>query len=1101
MSDAALRAAERRWQATGDAADRGDYITRIRRAGNDVPYGLRVEETELFSCLGLNSQGLAEYQHKTTGMIFVLIPSGEFMMGPTADPDDETAQQQVKRTFDEPFLMAKYPWTGREWYRVTREFPSHFPTTEMVEEGLNVTRMGDAPFGPATRMELKDSDGRRWGEHPVESVSWDRCREVEDFINRLDFARLTNCKFTHSDQTFTLTWREWEQQVNTDIMPLPVQNQALVFSAEVEAAYQAWLWNEKGERVGFQLPSEAMWEYATKAGATTRYPNGDTDEDLKKIAWFGGEFEDGHKAVGLKDPNNWGLHDNCGNVFEWTRCQWVRGVEDLPENGYIANGEQRPDPTSTPFLTTDSLLHIISTAGPIRSPSATSDEQSEGPRTQDSDQPGEPSSDPTQASPSESACNIIDSSSEATPGMSPPGIGSEAPPSGATTLTEEASGQPGEPGFISSDPTEPSGSTHAARSSSANSDAATSEASSTRTVSHTSSSPSVGMSDDPQRDLQDGETSSGSLSDSLMSPSGQLLDRYADYEHMDAYSDLGMGLGPYAEDATPVGSDPSSPGSGSGGSAGSNSPTQASTPAESGAGTSTTDSDSEGPGERGDSGFGSGLGGRSTQSPHSHPKTAAASSMLTSPRTETGRGSSSATRATQSLTPGSSTPPTSQSPPRIDLRSSEERTRASSPDGSEVPETTSETSDSGAPGEQGDLPLSPGSRRRPNESTSSPSETQPTGCESRPKSRTTSGSTPTRSEAETGRGGIGPIPGGSIPNSPTLRPVHGRHGGPDDVPFGLGPSTAQTSQEQKRRPSWSTQGHSHTSSREPSESPPGTPAVESTYDPSWTEPSSRWGSDPAPSEEVTGSPTSMERPSTPGSSEPVNIVAGSGPGQPGERGDSDFLSGSGSSAALPDPSYSDSTSSAPPSTTAPPSEVWTTVASSEDSTGSATPPIQPSEILATMTRLRQELLQERPGGAAAEAPEFQSIVNRYTQKWAPLLEGVDDSFTRALTGMLLENHQRHMDRVVAEGGSDSAFLRFAGPLVRQGLSNPFWPPPLQPLDNRAGMLFYLDNISRRGKSRAARGTYWCCVEPEPGHRNPIVGEHDDVGLRAAWRGR
>jgi formylglycine-generating enzyme required for sulfatase activity len=76
-----------------------------------------------------------------------------------------------------------------------------------------------------------------------------------------------------------------------------------------------------GKQLGrdVQLPTEAQWEYACRAGTTTAYYNGNTIADLEKIAWFGANS--GHKLHkgGEKDPNAWGLYDMLGNAREFVR--------------------------------------------------------------------------------------------------------------------------------------------------------------------------------------------------------------------------------------------------------------------------------------------------------------------------------------------------------------------------------------------------------------------------------------------------------------------------------------------------------------------------------------------------------------------------------------------------------------------------------------------------------------------------------------------------------------------------------------------------------------------------------------------------------------
>jgi formylglycine-generating enzyme required for sulfatase activity len=106
------------------------------------------------------------------------------------------------------------------------------------------------------------------GQHPVEQVSWD---EAVEFCRKLS--------------------------------ALP---------AEKKAGYV------------YRLPTEAEWEYACRAGTTTKYSFGDSESELGAYAWYDKNSGKTTHPVGGKKPNAWGLYDMHGNGLEW--CQDWYGV-------------------------------------------------------------------------------------------------------------------------------------------------------------------------------------------------------------------------------------------------------------------------------------------------------------------------------------------------------------------------------------------------------------------------------------------------------------------------------------------------------------------------------------------------------------------------------------------------------------------------------------------------------------------------------------------------------------------------------------------------------------------------------------------------------
>ncbi|MEB3193085.1 MAG: bifunctional serine/threonine-protein kinase/formylglycine-generating enzyme family protein [Snowella sp.] len=117
------------------------------------------------------------------------------------------------------------------------------------------------------------------------------------------------------------------------------------------------VYEKTGEKV--RLPTEAEWEYGCRAGTQSRYYFGDDESQLGNYAWYGDnsgkirlnseklwiDEPDGSKyweklknnnsqshPIGEKDPNQWGLYDMHGNVWEWCEDSWHENYKEKPEN-------------------------------------------------------------------------------------------------------------------------------------------------------------------------------------------------------------------------------------------------------------------------------------------------------------------------------------------------------------------------------------------------------------------------------------------------------------------------------------------------------------------------------------------------------------------------------------------------------------------------------------------------------------------------------------------------------------------------------------------------------------------------------------------------
>ena len=135
---------------------------------------------------------------------------------------------------------------------------------------------------------------------------------------------------------YEVTQEQWYAVMGSN----PSWNKGRTLPVEILSWDDAQLFvQELSQKTGkkYRLPTEAEWEYAARGGSTTTYPWGNSDAELHVYAWFNA-IANATNPVGLKKPNQFGLYDMIGNVWEWTHDCWNPSYKNAPIDGSAWTG-------------------------------------------------------------------------------------------------------------------------------------------------------------------------------------------------------------------------------------------------------------------------------------------------------------------------------------------------------------------------------------------------------------------------------------------------------------------------------------------------------------------------------------------------------------------------------------------------------------------------------------------------------------------------------------------------------------------------------------------------------------------------------------------
>jgi formylglycine-generating enzyme required for sulfatase activity len=228
------------------------------------------------------------------GMKLTLIPSGKFMMG-SKESAEETAAF-FNKTYGEHSLKEKFK---------DEHPPHHVWITKPFYLGTyHVTRGQFRQFVKDTGYKTNAETGEELNGEKLGAYGWDKRTFV--FSEKYSWR---NVGFEQTDEhpVVDMSWND-------------------------AVAFCKWLSRKEGQT--YRLPTEAEWEYACRAGTTTRYYSGDDPETLAKVgnvadATLDAKFpkstvhiksSDGYvftSPVGSFQPNAFGLYDMHGNAWQW----------------------------------------------------------------------------------------------------------------------------------------------------------------------------------------------------------------------------------------------------------------------------------------------------------------------------------------------------------------------------------------------------------------------------------------------------------------------------------------------------------------------------------------------------------------------------------------------------------------------------------------------------------------------------------------------------------------------------------------------------------------------------------------------------------------
>lgn len=233
-------------------------------------------------------------------------------------------------TSSDRWFWSSIPWIRQDEYSGGVSFfngkigfnPNSFKSqVRLVRAGKQILEhdMVTIPAG-SFKMGCSDKTDCRSSEKPVHTVT---LKSFEMSKYEVTYAQWDICYYSGGCEKYPRDWGDIGRGYR------PVND---VSWGDIQQ-YIKWLNSQTGKK--YSLPTEAQWEYAARAGSTTKYHWGNelgennAHCDSCKSPWDGRH----PTIVGYFEPNAWGLYDMHGNVSEYTLDCWNENFKEAPTDG------------------------------------------------------------------------------------------------------------------------------------------------------------------------------------------------------------------------------------------------------------------------------------------------------------------------------------------------------------------------------------------------------------------------------------------------------------------------------------------------------------------------------------------------------------------------------------------------------------------------------------------------------------------------------------------------------------------------------------------------------------------------------------------------